>query len=339
MRTTPETSMAPIVLNSREWNKPPFLGYADMYVDTIELSSSRAIRSELLGELRPLCGSVFVDVIRDKNDPSVVWRHLLKVNQPSRPAIMVLDRYMRRATHSVGIYRVHIALDFDNMLDVTRERLIEFIETAIHLRHRRDSDETHRELDSLYAIKTKCRKTRPSKTSIFYCDEMGALDGECDKIHYEIRLENKRTVLASGIEYPSDLFGIVPRILAARHLKIANHKPILAKVLRHVRRETIRLCPRPHVDVAKRVRSYADRQWRTLTDFKKDWPRQYERLEGWDVLLFGSELEWVKAPKRRVRMNLKSGKMRSLSPRPQSDPQSSHQIEPTKRRKVRRFKL
>jgi hypothetical protein len=278
-------------------NKPRIIfASTSGYCDTFEISSSRAIRSELLGMLRKQCGSVFFKPIRDRIDPTVIWRHHLIVNQPTREAVRILDRYMREANHSVSVCRVHIALDFDLAPGVTREEAIEFIRTSFHLRYRRDSDEEYEYCGTQYSIRVKFRKTRPAKQAAFYHDRVGRLDGECDKLHFEIRLEKTRAVKAAGIEYPADLFTLDLHQFVRQHLKIADHKPILRKITQRYVDNMIRDTPNPHCDLAKRVPETLRRMGTdTLTGFKREFPRQFERLVQLPlkVLNIGNALEWV----------------------------------------------
>jgi hypothetical protein len=267
------------------------------YCDTLEISASQTFRPEWLGELRPHCGSLLrPKAIRDHIDPNVIWRHVLPINQPNREAIRILDRYMREANHSVSVCRAHIALDFDLAPGVTREEAIEFIRTSFHLRYRRDSDEEYEYLGTHYSIKVKFRKTRPAKQTAFYYDCFGNLDGECDKLHFEIRLEKTRSVKAAGIEYPADLFALDPHQFVQQQLKIADHKPILEKITQRYVRNMIRDTPNPHCDIAKRVSEALRRMGTdTLTGFKREFPKQFERLKSWplETLNIGNELEWV----------------------------------------------
>ncbi len=286
------------IARERVWIKPTETDdvLADIipYLDTFELSSSQAFRSCLLGSLRPVTGSVWPTPIRDKNDPTVIRRHLLKVNQPTAAAIDIVNRYMREANHSVSVCRLHIALDFDPRPGVTREQVIELIETAFHLRYRRDTDEYYDYLGTQYSVQVNRRKTRPAKQTAFYRDRMGKLDGELDKIHYEIRLEKKRSVLAAGIEYPSDAFDIDPRLFVKKHVKIADHKPALKKIIDKAIKATKEAYANPHVDIERRVPSMFRRMGTdTLTGFKRLFPVRAERLKPMNVLNISNRLHWV----------------------------------------------
>jgi hypothetical protein len=67
---------------------------------------------------------------------------------------------------------------------VTREEIIELIETAFHLKHRRDTDEELEYRGTRYSVMVADRNTRPTKNTVFYHDRVGKLDGECEKIHF-----------------------------------------------------------------------------------------------------------------------------------------------------------
>jgi hypothetical protein len=96
-----------------EANKPPIIADVFPYIDSIELSSSRAFGSKLLTDLHAAMptGELWPDVIRDKIDSSVVWTHVLKLNQPTTLAMKLLQQYRRQSNHKTGIYRLHVALD------------------------------------------------------------------------------------------------------------------------------------------------------------------------------------------------------------------------------------
>lgn len=278
-----------------------------LHIHTIELSSSQAIQTELLAVLRPLCGYVDRKPMRDRLDPSVIWSHRLFVNQPSPAAIAILDRYMREAKHKVAVCRLHIALDFDPRPGVTREQVIELIETAFHLRYRRDTDEYYDYLGTQYSVQVNRRKTRPARQTAFYCDRVG-YDGELDKIHYEIRLEKKRSVLSAGIEYPSDAFDTDPQQFVTKHVKIADHKPALKKIIDKAIKATKEAYANPHVDIERRVRSMFRRMGTdTLTGFKRLFPIRAERLKPMNVLNISNRLHWV---------NEECGELSPLSPAP-----------------------
>ena len=81
-----------------------------------------------------------------------------------------------------------------------------------------------------------------------------------------------------------------------QHLKIADHKPILRKITRRYVDNMIRDTPNPHCDLAKRVAEALRRMGTdTLTGFKREFPRQFERLASLplETLNIGNELEWV----------------------------------------------
>lgn len=304
------------VARERVWIKPrdknDVLADVIPYIDTIELSSSQAFRSCLLGSLRPLAGCVFPTPVRDKNDPTVIRRHLLKINQPAPAAIEIINRYMREANHSVSICRLHIALDFDPRPGITREQVIELIDTAFHLRYRRDTDEYYDYFDSRYSVKVKGRKTRPAKQTARYCDRIGKLDGELDKIHFEIRLEKKRSVLAAGIEYPSDVFNIDPRLFIAKQLKIADHKPALKKIIDKAIKATKDAYANPHVDIEPRVQSMFRRMGTdTLTGFKRVFSVRAERLKPMNVLNISNRMHFVNEECGELE---KCGELSPLSP-------------------------
>jgi hypothetical protein len=286
-----------IVAKSGEASKLRLFASTAGYCDTIEISSSRAFRSNFLGSLRPHCGSLLrPKEIRDRYDPTVIWCHVLPINQPSREANHILDRYMRDADHHVAIYRVAIALDFDLAPGVAREEAIEFIRTSFHLRYRRDFDEEVEYQGSHYSIRTNQRQTPVAKQTIFYTDRAGKLDGECDKLHFEIRLEKTRAVKAAGIEYPSDLLKLDLHQFIRQHIKIADHTSILQKIVDRNVASMTRDTPSPYWDPAKRVPQTLRRMGAdTLTGFKRLFPRQFKRLKviPVQVLNMAEELEWM----------------------------------------------
>jgi hypothetical protein len=277
-----------------------------------------------LRDLRGVSRTVFSKPIRDKNDPTVTWTHVLKLNQPSSiDTIELLQRFYREANHKVAVCRLHVALDFDPRPGVSRKELIELIETAFHLRYRRNADEPFEYLGTRYATKAKGRKSRLTKQTAFYHDRVGRLDGECDKIHFEIRLEKKRAVKAAGVEAPIDLLTLDPRSFVQEHLKIADHKPAMRRIVKKAIDATISHYANPHVDIAKRVQSLFKRMGTdTLTGFKRLFPIRAERLKPLDVMCISNQLHWVPRmmsdqPRDETGVNagkVKCGELSPLSP-------------------------
>src|ERR1700738_4536714 len=190
-------------------NKPAPIARVSPYVDTLELSSRRPYPSELLSCIKANCGSMLPDVVRDRDDPKVIWYYLLKINQPSRHCIELLQRYTAHDP-KLSIYRFHLAFDvFEICKGMSREQVIEVFANMFHLRYRRGSDELHDEEGTRYSIRTKLRKTRPYRNTAFYAGRDSKITGEENAIHFEIRLERKRSVLAV-IDKPADLFNIKP---------------------------------------------------------------------------------------------------------------------------------
>ena len=121
-------------------------------------------------------------------------------------------------------------------------------------------------------------------------------------------------MIAAGIEDPIDLLRLDPVAFIAKQLKIADHKPILNKIVQRTLKKTINETPNPHVDVTKRFWSILDRSHffddvRTLTGFKRMFPKAFERLKPLTVLNIAGELNWV----GEMTVNMKTGKMSPLS--------------------------
>lgn len=276
-----------------ERNKPPILADVETYIDTIEIFAPRRPTPELKNQLRRATGRR----VWDKRIGEFGW--LLIVNQPTIDAIRVLDRDF---TEKQSVCRVHIALDYDPRPGVTREAVIELIETMTHLRFRRDTDEEFEYFETRYSVKAKGRKTRPSKNTAFYPTRIGKLDGEVNKIHFEIRLEKKRAVIAAGIERPINLLKMKPCEFVAKQLKIADHKPALRKIIKKAFRSN------PDIKECKIVALFNRMGVQTLTGFKRVFPINAERLKPLQVLNIGSELEWV----RSESVNMKCGELLPL---------------------------
>ncbi len=152
------------------------------------------------------------------------------------------------------------------------------------------------------------RNSRPTKLSAVYGDEPGMLDGECDKPHFEIRIEKSRLARSAGIEILSDL-DLDPREFLTKQIKIADHKPALQKIIDKAISETQKAFPNPHVDISKRVRSHYRRMGcETLTGFKRVFPIRAERLKPLNVLNVSNRLDWVPLE------GMECGEMSPLSP-------------------------
>jgi hypothetical protein len=268
------------------------LACAFAYIDTIELFCRTRFPIELKNALRATTGRKVWEVpMRNNRGDMLGWT--LFVNQPTIDAIRILDANF---TKNMSLYRVHVAYDFDPSEGVTQDQVVKLIETAFHLRYRRDSDEQHQYEDTIYAVRVAGRKSRPYRQTAFYRDRPGKLDGECDKPHFEIRLERKRPVLTAGITRPIDLLDIKPVEFFARHVTIRDHKTFLVRKTQDLIKNTIKDTPRPHVDIEKRVRALLRQMGvGTLTGFKKQFKRQFERLDEWACIDINDKLNWVRA--------------------------------------------
>jgi hypothetical protein len=284
--------MSQIVGNLLARDKTTLLANVFAYVDTIQLFARTRFSIELKNGLRAATGrKVWDEPMRNKRKDIIGW--ILFVNQPTILAIHILDAHF---TKGMSIYRVHVAYDFDPCEGITQDQTVELIETALHLRYRRDSDEQYPYEGTIYAIEEQGRKSKPYRQTVSYNDRPGKLDGECDKPHFEIRLERKRAVLKAKIDRPLDLLDIKPREFFARHVTIRDHKTILATITQRLIENTVRDMPNPHVDIEMRVRAILRRMGTgALTGFKKYFKRQFERLSDWDCISINEALHWVPA--------------------------------------------
>jgi hypothetical protein len=277
-----------IISPCRHSNKPMVLASICAYCDTLEMFTRQKPEPGVMVALHDATGRrVWYEKIKDFGYRTII-------NQPTIEAIYVLQRWFDEC-RGASVCRTHIALDFDPRPGCA-DLVVDLVENNTHLRFRRDADQTYQSGETRYSIKTAGRHTRPSKQTAFYRTRMGKLDGECEKIHFEVRLEKKRAVKAAGIVRPINLLTLNPRQFVQQQLKIADHKPILEKITQRYVNNMIRDTPNPHCDIAKRVAEAFRRMGTdTLTGFKREFPRQFERLASWplETLNIGNALEWV----------------------------------------------
>jgi hypothetical protein len=259
------------------------------YFDTIEISSPRLFAIELLNELRAELKR------RVWPEPVGPFGHRLIVNRPTVNAIHILERHWHRR---MSIFRTHLAIDFDERPGVPKPYVEHVLRNAIHLKYRRDDDALHDHEGTQYWIRTKGRKSRPYRNLKFYPAEFGDLDGECDKLHLEIMLERKRSVQSFRIDRPRDLLNVKPRGLFKRFCTVRDQSDILETI---VQRSIDAIKPHPLYNVERRLRQTVI--WTGLynvTVFKKWFGRQFERLQEWECLVIGPDLQWVKPVKGAV---------------------------------------
>jgi hypothetical protein len=268
-------------------NKPRILASICAYCDTLEIFSRQKPEPGVMIALRNATGRcIWYEKIKDFGYRTIV-------NQPTVEAIRILQRWFD-GCRGVSVCRAHIALDFDPTPGCY-DQVADLVKLKIHQRYRRDSDHTHEYEGTLYSIQTAGRPNRPSVLTAFYQTGMGKLDGECEKIHFEVRLEKKRAVIAAGITHPTDLLTLSVRQFVQQRLVIADHDHALQKLTQKIVTEiTSRTKPNPQYDIAKRVTLLLRRLGaETLTGFKSLFPRQFERLKRLGVFVIPDELQWV----------------------------------------------
>jgi hypothetical protein len=266
------------------------------YVDTIEMSSPLRFHSDLMKVVSANCGRMIPDEVRDRENSEIVRRWLLKVNQPSRLCQELLQRY-KAHDPQLSIYRLHIAYDvIATSPSVTREQVIELFANHLHLRYRRGTDELHDHDSTRYSIQTSARQSRPYRNTALYSGRDSKITGECEVIHFEIRLERKRSVLASGVEDPSDTLDIDPAQFFHRHVSIKDHRAILAKIIDRRVKATIDECPSIEPAYVERwVKNLHKRLMSHVSSFAKYYPKQFERLQKLDCIAFEEGLNWASA--------------------------------------------
>lgn len=279
------------------------------YVDTIEGASRRPFPSAILKAIKANCGSMLLKEVRDKNDRETIWFYLLAINQPSRYCIELLQWYSER--RKLSIYRLHLAIDVIDIADGwTRDDVIEVFSKLLHLRHRRGTDHMHDEEGTVYSIKIAGRKSRPQKNTAFYIAPHSKITGECDAIHFEIRLERKRAVEAAEIITPQDVIDIDPVAFVGKHLTAKEIGPMLWTI---IQRSIAAHRPHPMMQTERRIRAMVRRTGLDhASTFARAFPKQFERLEHWDCIDVENTLNWASVD---VECDREVGELCSLLPR------------------------
>ncbi|MCA1457749.1 hypothetical protein I6F35_31970 [Bradyrhizobium sp. BRP22] len=305
--------MSRIISAAPTQNKPPKIALFAPYIDSIEVSTPHWLRPELMSCVRANCGSMKPDEVYDRLDPKRVRRHLLKINQPSRLCIELLQRY-KLHDPKLSVYRVHPAFDVITIYDaLAREDVAEVLTKLVHLRYRRGKDELHYEEGSLYSIRTRGRKSRPYRNTIFYDGKHSKITGELDAIHLEIRLERKRSVQAAGIEEPADLLKIKPIEIVAKQIVVKDIRNMLKKItLRGIK---LTCADYPDVDrkhIERRIRAiYGRIGLDHASIFARRYPKQFERLKHWDCMDVEEGWNWASPD---LQCDDKVGELRCLLP-------------------------
>ena len=288
-------------------------------VNSIEASARRPLQSALLKAVKKNSGSMIPRDVRDRHDPKAIWHYLLAINQPSRYCMDILQLY-KRHDPSLSLYRCHIALDVTQIYEgVTREQVIDVFARKFHLRYRRTTDELLDWDGSIYSIAVNERKSRPYRNSAFYTRRHSKLTGECDAIHFEIRLEKKRSVLRAGIEEPQDLFTLLPVKFVAQHLVTKDHDVVLETDIQRILKASPEFYgDTAHVDLETRIRGNCRRigLWH-VSVFARYYKKQFERLQHQDPIDYEDRLEWAS---KDVVCEDEVGKLMCLLPPPKFRP-------------------
>lgn len=275
-----------------EWRNTAAIARVAPYIDTIEAASRRPFPSALLKTIKANCGSMLLKEVRDKSDRETIWFYLLAINQPSRYCIEILQWYSQH--RKLSIYRVHLAIDVIGIApDWSRDAVIEVFSKLLHLRHRRGTDHMRDEAGTVYSIEITARKSRPQKNTAFYIASHSKITGECDAIHFEIRLERKRAVEAAEIITPADVIDIDPVAFVRKHLTAKDIGPVLWTI---IRRSIAAHRPHPMMQTEKRVRAMVRRTGLDhASTFARAFPKQFERVENWECLDVEETLNWASA--------------------------------------------
>ena len=283
-----------IIGTDPQLNKPDKIALVSAYPDTIECSAKRRFTREFARAVAANCKSM---LIKNAVQNGVIFRRLIKINQPSRHCIKLLHRYKRDVDPSLNIYRVHAAFDYEPCERFTRDDVLRVVNNHRYLKRQRIEHDEFEYFDTRYSRKASGAKTRPSKIDVTYCDRHSKLTGECDTIHTEARLETSKAVKAAGLSNPLDIIRLDPEQFLAKQYAIKFQHDILEKLLQRIIRATCEYYARgnhrAHVDIERRVRGLANRLGLfRLCEFRKYFPRQCENLKMWACLQF-DELQWA----------------------------------------------
>jgi len=292
------------------------IALAGMYVDSIELFSTRKFRPAFVRAIQANSGSAWPKAIRDEKEKGTIWGYRLIVNQPSRYCIGLLQLYAQ-IDPKLSLYLLHVPLDVFVIYEGwTRDEVIDTLKNLIHLRYRRATDELYNEhdaSDAVQSIRVTGRKTRPYRNTAFYRDLPSKITGEAEALHFEIRLERKRSVQAAGIFQPIDILAIKPTEIFNQFCVVKDHR----EKLEETTRRGINLTCKKYADllpsyVEKRVRALNRRiGLHHVSIFAKHYPDRFDRLEKRDCLDIEPDLNWASAD---VACDEEVRELHSLSP-------------------------
>lgn len=276
-------------------NKPSKIALLAPYVDSVELSSTRHFHPALLRAVSANCGKMMIKPQRDHNDPRIIWRYRLIINQPSRYCIELIQLYAR-IDRNLSLYRFHLALDVIELYaGWTYEEVVDVVECLFHMRYRRGSDLILEYEGTIYSVFAKRRKSRPYRNTCSYNGRHSKITGEENAIHFEIRLERKRSVQTAGIHEPIDIFSLDLLEFFAKNIVVKDHRPKFARITE----KQIKLTQEAYPDldpafVVKRVHQINDRigLWHASV-FAGMYPKLFERLPVWDCVDIEEDLNWA----------------------------------------------
>lgn len=284
------------------------------YPDTFVMFSKRRPDKALMRGVRnAVQRPIWTDpCIRD----GTIFGHVLIIPQPNVEALEFCDGW--HDEFNASICRLDISLDFDARPGISREQLIDFIENKLHLRYQRASDEPYWFRGTRYAIRELDRHSRPRKNLSSYYDRVGKTDGECKKPHLDIKHQTALGVKSAGIECPTDIITLNPRVLIAKSLTIADSAEYAQRA---INKTISQHKPTPYIEnVEQRAWAIWHRAgFNNLTRFKQFYPRQAERLTALNVLNVPDRLQWVRAGLIEQADSVE-GKMSCLSCSPKPTP-------------------
>jgi hypothetical protein len=270
-------------------DEPPLLAIAFGFFHTIEVFWGRRFSVKLKNSLRAETGRLVWDEPVIIDGTPIGW--MLKVNQPTKHAIKILDKMWKPG---MSICRLHIAYDLDLAPGVTRAHIRALMMHHTRMKYTRLTDKAFLKENTIYFVDFTLRDGgRISASGLYYDDEPSDLDGEDQKPHLEIRLLLGQTIKRQGIYRPRDLLKLNPREFLKKRIVMKDH---VGKIIRDVENA---FTPHPLVNVERRICGMMVRSGKaTLSDYRRDCPRKYEKLPELSVIDVQETLEWAAAKGR-----------------------------------------
>lgn len=205
-----------------------------------------------------------------------VWGHRLIVHQPTRKALLHLDRMQKQ--YRGKLCRFDLAVDFIATSPEHAQAIKKWLVGHMLLRWRRRAP-MYDVKTTTYWIRQKGRKRRSNRDLAVYADRHSKVTGECDCCHLELKFYRAEAVKQTGYDSVKDLIDLNPSELLAKYVKFADLEAFYQKRIRLAVNEdrkqyqnklTSAFTDRYRASLPRRIRGYLKRTMQDRVQWIRD---------------------------------------------------------------------